>query len=441
MEREARRHDVAMTWAALLLVAIAAMFGGASRENPLRLALVELGALPLLVLSLRRHLGPGSPSGLAIPLAILGCAVAIPVIQLIPLPPTLWTALPGQAPRLEALRLAGLAPGWRPISLAPDDTWGALLALTPPVAMFLGATCLDRAARERLTFVWISAAAIGLALGLAQLASPGGGLAYPYAITNTGSLVGWFANRNHEAGALLASLPFAAVLARSAARKGPVWGAWAMGVFGLVAVAALGVIRSRAGVILAGPVLVGCAILAWRGRGLASRRGALAAALAVLVVGLVAWFGASPVLDRFTAPTGAEFRLEAWPIVAKAAGDTLPFGAGLGAFDLVFRAVEPLRLVAANYFNHAHNDYLELWLETGWLGAAALLAFAVWFATVAARAWTRGGGLIRAASLAVLVLMAQSLVDYPLRTEALAVWFAFCCGVLATPDEIRSAPS
>ena len=440
MEREPRSHDVAITWAALLLVAIAAAFGGASRENPLRLALVELGALPLLVLSLRHSPRVRVPGGLAFPLVILGCAVAIPVIQLIPLPPTLWTALPGQAPRLEALRLAGLAPGWRPISLAPDDTWRALLALTPPAAMFLGATCLDRAARERVIFVWIGAAAIGLALGVAQLASPGGGVAYPYAITNQGSLVGWFANRNHEAGALLTTLPFAAVLARSAARNGRVWRAGAMAVFGLVAVAALGVIRSRAGVIVAGPVLVGCAILAWRGGGLASRRGALAAAAAVLVVGLVAWFGASPVLDRFTAPAAAEFRFEAWPIVAKAADDTLPFGAGLGAFDLVFRAVEPLRLVAANYFNHAHNDYLELWLETGWPGAAALVAFAVWFATVVARAWTRGGGLVRAASLAVLVLMAQSVVDYPLRTESLAVWFAFCCGVLAAPGEMRSAP-
>ena len=441
MEHEVQRHDVAMTWAALLLVVIAAMFGGASRENPWPLALVELGALPLLILGLRRRLGPGAPGGLAFPLAILGGAFAIPVIQLIPLSPTLWTALPGQTPRLEALRLAGLAPGWRPISLAPGDTWGALLALTPPAAMFLGGISLDRRAREWMALVWIGGAAVGLALGVAQLASPGGGWAYPYQVTNNGSLVGWFANRNHEAGALLATLPFVAELARSAARTGSVWRAWAMGLFGLVAFAALGVIRSRAGAILAVPVLVGCAFLAWRGGGLANRRGALAAAAAVLAVGLVAWFGASPVLDRFTAPAGAEFRLEAWPIVAKAAGDTLPFGAGLGAFDLVFRAVEPLRLVAANFFNHAHNDYLELWLETGWLGVAALIAFAVWFATAAARAWTRGGGLARAASLSVLVLMAQSLVDYPLRTEALAVWFAFCCGVLAAPGTMRAAPS
>ena len=436
MEREAPRHDVAVTWAAFLLVVIAAVFGGASRENPLRLALVELAALPLLVLGLRRRLGVG---GEPFPLAILGCIFAIPVIQLFPLPPTIWTALAGQAPRLAALRLAGLAPGWRPMSLAPGETFNALLALAPPTAMFLGATCLDRLARERLAVVWIGMAAAGMALGIVQMAAPAGGWAYPYATTNQGSLVGWFANRNHEAACLLVALPFAAVLSRSASPAGPIWRNWALGLFGVVALAALGVIRSRAGVILAVPDLAGCAVLAWRD-GSANRRNVLAAVLGAPVVGMVAWFGLSPVLNRFAGPPGAEFRFEAWPIVAKAAGDTLPFGAGLGAFDPIFRAVEPLRLVAANYFNHAHNDYLELWLETGWLGAAMLAAFAVWFAMAAARAWTRGGGLGGAASLAALVLMAQSVVDYPLRTEALAVWFAFCCGVLAAPDTLRSAP-
>ena len=439
MEREARRHGVALVWAALLLIAVAAVFGGASQDNPLRLALVELGALPLMVLGLRRYLRLKAPGGSAIPLTILAFAVAIPAVQLIPLPETLWTVLAGQAPRLEALRLAGLAPGWRPISLAPDETLGALLALTPPAAMFLGVVSLDGRARERLAFVWIAVAAVGLALGAAQLASPAGGWAYPYLITNRGSLVGWFANRNHEAGLLLATLPYVAVLARSDRREGSAWRTWTTGLFGLVAVAALAVIRSRAGVILACPVLAGCAVLAWPVGGM-NRRGALVAALTLATVAIVGGFGVSMIMDRFAGPLGGEFRLEAWPVVAKVAGDTLPFGAGLGAFDRVFRAVEPLRLVAANYFNHAHNDYLELWLETGWLGAAALIAFAIWFATVSVRAWTRAGGLSRAASLAALVLLAQSLVDYPLRTEALAVWFAFCCGVLAAPDVRRSAP-
>jgi O-antigen ligase len=90
--------------------------------------------------------------------------------------------------------------------------------------------------------------------------------------------------------------------------------------------------------------------------------------------------------------------------------------------------------VGPTYFNHAHNDYLELWLETGWLGAALLALFLVWFLLAAWRAWRAGTALSQGASAAVLLLLAQSAVDYPLRTETLAVLFAFCCALLARPQ-------
>jgi mannose/fructose/N-acetylgalactosamine-specific phosphotransferase system component IIC len=80
---------------------------------------------------------------------------------------------------------------------------------------------------------------------------------------------------------------------------------------------------------------------------------------------------------------------------------------------------------------------LELWLETGWIGAAIVLVFLAWFASAALRAWRTGSDVARAASVAILLLMAESAVDYPLRTETLAVLFAFCCGTLAQRDEAR----
>ncbi len=41
--------------------------------------------------------------------------------------------------------------------------------------------------------------------------------------------------------------------------------------------------------------------------------------------------------------------------------------------------------------------------------------------------------LERAASLVILLLLAHSLVDYPLRTAALSAIFAFFCAVLGAP--------
>jgi O-antigen ligase len=150
----------------------------------------------------------------------------------------------------------------------------------------------------------------------------------------------------------------------------------------------------------------------------------------------VAAFGLGPIADRFAPQEHGEIRFEAWPHVLAAADGFLPFGSGLGSFDRVYQSVEPLNLVAVEYLNHAHNEYLELWLETGWVGAAIFGLFVVWLAASIVRAWRSGGdGLARGAGAAILLLMAASVVDYPLRTEALVVLFAFCCGLLA-----RQAP-
>jgi O-antigen ligase len=127
-----------------------------------------------------------------------------------------------------------------------------------------------------------------------------------------------------------------------------------------------------------------------------------------------------------------EARFAAWPTVVQAAWSFMPLGAGVGAFERVFRAAEPLGLVGPTFFNHAHDEYLEIWLETGVVGPALVAAFAVWFALASVRAWRRGGEpLARGASVGVGLILAQSVVDYPLRTETVACLFAFACGCLA----------
>jgi O-antigen ligase len=194
-------------------------------------------------------------------------------------------------------------------------------------------------------------------------------------------------------------------------------------------------------VILAGPAVLGA--LAVVGAGAVGGRDprpalGLAAAAGAGVVAVLL-FGLRPILDRFAPPVAGapEVRLEAWPHVLDAARSFLPLGAGLGSFDRVFRAAEPLTLVTPLYFNHAHNDYLELLLETGVVGAAILALFLLWLAPAAWAAWRRGTDLARAASVSIGLLLAQSAVDYPLRTETVAVLFAFCCGLLARPDPAR----
>jgi O-antigen ligase len=428
--------NVLIACAGALIVA-ACLLGGASRVNSVRLAAVELCALPLAAAALRRLAWGERRRGATFPVAILLLILAVPVAQLLPLPAALWTLLPGQGARIEALGLAGVRPSWLPMTLAPRETARAALALIPPAAMLLGALGLTPRQLHRLTAIWLLLALGGLILGVAQIAEPNGGPAYLYRTTNLGSLVGWFANRNHEAGFLVALMPLGAALAgqatrRAAAVRGPSRGPWLAGLFIVISLVAVGVIRSRAGVILAAPAAVSVLAVLARGAAGRSRRlmiGGAGAAILVAVMAVVA-FGLPPILDRFAGGVGSDLRYETWPYVAAAARTFLPLGSGLGSFDRVFEAVEPLALVAPSYFNHAHNDFLELWLETGVVGAAILALFLVWWGQATARAWRSGGDLARGASLAIPLMLAESLVDYPLRTETMAVLLAFCCGAL-----------
>jgi O-antigen ligase len=109
-------------------------------------------------------------------------------------------------------------------------------------------------------------------------------------------------------------------------------------------------------------------------------------------------------------------------------------GTGLGTFTLVYPGVERASQIVSVFANHAHNEYLELWLETGIIG---ILLIGV-FAGLALLHFSRSG-LAEAAFIAIIALMLHSLVDYPLRTLGLAIPFAFFVAVILStkshPDD------
>ena len=423
--------------AAVVLLALSFVFGGASRDNALRLAVVELAALPLLVIAGERLIRSGLWRQHRFALGLLAGLVAIPLIQLIPLPPAIWTGLAGRDQLVLALDLAGVQPGWIPLSITPDLTWRSFLALLPPAAAFLAVLTAPQRLSARLIFLYLVAAVIGILLGAAQLAS-GGEHLYPWASTRVGAVSGFFANRNHLATFLLACLPFAAVIGATALRQGDDRriSLWLGSLFIGLAVIGLAAIRSRAGIILFFPTVVLSLFAAWiaAGRGrpspaLLGLAGGIAAALCAVAV-----FALPPVLARFELQSGPETRFEAWPTIADAAQTWLPLGSGIGSFDAVYRSVEPLDELSPLYLNQAHNDYLETWLEAGWPGVALIIAFLVWYGRRLWAAWraptSRERDFQRAASIALLVMLLHSTVDYPLRMVIMAIMFAVCAAIL-----------
>ena len=426
----------AVAIASAVLLALSFAFGGASQNHALRLALVELAALPLLVLAAGRLVQDGLWREHRFALGLLAAVVAILLVQLIPLPPAVWTGLPGRDQMVLALQITGQEPGWAPLSVTPDRTWSSALALVPPAAFFLATLSLSHTHRQRLVQFCIAASIVAVLLGAAQLVS-GGSRLYLWSWTGPGSVTGFFANRNHLASFLLVILPFAIVLGAAALRRRDrrTTALWLGALFAGLVIVALAAIRSRAGITLFAPVMLASLLAAW----IAAGRGRPGPGLLVLVgstavsLTAVAVLALPPILARFDQDM-PESRFERWPLVAATAQTYLPLGTGMGSFDAVYRSVEPLEELDSTFFNQAHNEYLETWLEAGWLGIGVILAFLIWYARRCWTAWkappSREGDLQRAASIGIGVLLLHSVGDYPLRTMTLSVVFALCCGLL-----------
>ncbi len=438
----------AIAIAMIVLLVFSFAFGGASRMHALRLAIVELAALPLLAI-VGIHLQKwGSWREHKLILGLLIGLIAVPLIQLVPLPPAVWTALPGREQLTLALTLAGLQPGWSSLSVTPDRTWQHFLALIPPVAMFLAALMASYELRRQLIYLALGATVISILIGVLQIS--GGGVFYLWPAAYGDGVEGFFANRNHHATLLLAVTPFAAAFAGASLRRSSSQGqnaVWLGALFMGLVVVAIGVIQSRAGVILIGPSLVLSVLAAWIASG-RRRPGPAFLGLAAVVgvaIAAVGVFALAPILDRFDPNAPAEGRFENWPYVAEAAQTYLPVGSGLGSFDTVYRSIEPLDRLDPTYFNQAHNEYLEIWLETGWMGMALVLVFLAWWGRRSWACWrappTRLTDMQRAASAAMLMILLHSVVDYPLRTETIAVLFALFAAILegaAAPPEVRT---
>ena len=430
---------------ALLLVVLFA--GGASRLNPIGLMLAETFGVIALVPALLRAPDQAYPRLTLAALILLALTVALPLLQLAPLPPGLWMPAPGRQPLAQAVALIGLPDHWRPLSLAPDQTAGAALFLLAPAGMFLAALQCRARQRAWLVLATLAVALISLIVGGVQVAGGQNEHVQFYAAATAGLPNGFFANRNHQASFMIASIGLSASLLGARGlpleiERRP------LVVLGLIMMFTVGaaVTLSRAGLLLLGPVLVVAALIVQqyvRGPNRWLRIAVpIAAVFGLAAVVLVLKGGA--ILDRFEEGSGAAGRVSILPKVVAAGQILQPLGGGIGTFDTVYRAVEPLDELTPDFLNHVHDDYVELWLEGGWAAVALLASLWVWWGFATFAAWfgpaRSDAALARAGSLVTGALLIHSFADYPLRTPALAVVFALACAMmLPTPALKRSA--
>lgn len=434
------------------LLVFAPVFFGGNRPQPLLL----LESVAIAGIAALAWQGFPRISCKALPAALcwgIGLLIVVPLLQLVPLPASLWSKLPGHGPYFHALEFAGEGAklALRPLSLNPRATEYSWLVLLPCLAAFLLTLAQSQSRLKTLIAVFVGIAVCEAVLGVLQLgAAPGS----PLYLGNTyggGAATGTYINKNHFSALMAMALPMAVALwfLEAMSLHGRTRGSLQpraglsdrriamrilLSVLVLFLVVALLFSLSRGG-IGSGLLAFGLATFAlnWKAATIASRFAFIFTGLGALALGT--YIGFTPILDRL-APDQLNLVYEGRAQIAmasmRAALDFLPFGSGLGTYGDVFKRYQIEGM--SSYFDHAHNDYAELFLETGVAGVAVVVllgaAYLMRWGQLAS-AWRQQslGYLQVAAGLGMLAMLVHALVDFNFHIPANAIYFSFLAGV------------
>lgn len=434
---------------------LAALLMGGGQSWPGEQLLALFGLLLIVVALARVQISEVHPDRFRYFWALPAALISVPLLQLIPLPEWVWSQLPGRADLLTSLSMAGAdKEGWGTLTLNPLETERLLYTALLPIGIFMAAMTMRGGQRRKVVgMVVLFAGASGL-MGLLQLLDETGRRLHFYDITNPFSAVGFFANRNHLASLLLVCIPVTAGLLadrvrhrRRSASDLWVWLGAALLVVLAVCATATG---SRAGFLLLMPALLaGGVAFQWSARGGMPKRVASLFGLAVVIAtALIVQFTLYAQIDRIAHEDFDEFRADMYVRTLDSAGDTWGVGYGMGSFLHAYDDVGDVAADYSVYVNHAHNDYLELWLEGGLPALALMLAAIVLLIGTMKKKLqppegvhdedTHHRGLQIGAGFGLALLLVHSLVDYPLRTLTLASVAALLAAILAGTVRVTS---
>jgi hypothetical protein len=299
--------------------------------------------------------------------------VGLVLVQLIPLPPAVWSTLPGRETVVQGFALLGQPLPWLPLSLSPYETMMSALWLLPPLAIIAAMLRVGAYRESWLSIALGLAAFAGVLLGVLQVTSANvfDSPWYLYAITNNGMATGFFANSNHMATLLIVTIPFMFALLgvkrrgqrlvqQEAGRYAILGGAL------LVLLVGLALNPSTAGAGLGIAVLAASLLIRSPISGPGARWG-MGGVILLGIAAVVAIF-ATPIESRMAAAgedQSFSTRATSFSTSLRALSDFFPVGSGSGSFNSIYPAYEDPDKVDLWYVNHVHNDFIEL-VPTVW---------------------------------------------------------------------------
>jgi tetratricopeptide (TPR) repeat protein len=200
--------------------------------------------------------------------------------------------------------------------------------------------------------------------------------------------------------------------------------------FALIMSAALFFTMSRGGMFSFIAALLFIALLVCTRRSI-KKKGWIILAIAVFIIFVIAWLGATPVVERILsvkAEIASRYfggRLPIWQRTLSIIRDYPIFGTGLGTFNYIFPKYQPLAIINKHY-TYAHSDFLELLSEIGIIGFSLVVACGLWTVVYLFRRfrqrhdpWVVGMSLCVFGSLVAIFL--HSFIDFNLHIPANAV--------------------
>jgi O-antigen ligase len=445
--------------ALLALVVWAPLALGSNR--PWAWAILEMGAFSILALWLAGHWNrplnfPPAVKHVKAPLLLLCVWLAYTLFQAIPLPVEVVKILSPASFELHSYASGSVPSGLMSISVDRGATMAEFLKYCLYVTMFfLVLVFVDSHRRMRLLVKLIMF--VGLAEGVYGLLNTLTGIEYIWWSPKEyyrGFVTGTFINRNHLAGHLEIVIPLTLGLLMAGQGRARYYssfkvklrdffsfvleGEGRIAVYLLIMFAALFLTGSRGGVAAMFAALLIVFLIAIIVKGRSSGEARFAPFILVMALLASLWLGLGSLPDRYE-ETGGDIgaRVNVWKPALELSGNYPVFGSGAGTFKYIFPMHEDGSLYG--YYDHAHNDYLELLTDQGVIGFMLLgAAIAMLMIKILMGFVKRRDPLMRSMLFASLVgsvsLLLHALVDFNFQIPANAAYFyvILAIGVIAS---------
>lgn len=326
-----------------------------------------------------------------------------------------------------------------------DTISEALLYVAYGLMCFVSTQSLLRASQARKMAIILSCYGSALAaFSLLQGIAPNGKLYWLREPRLGGWIYGPYVNHNHYAGLMemLIPIPLVVSLSHLAHEKERL----AAGIAAAIMTGTVFLSGSRGGMLaLLSEFLLLAVLVTRHKRGV--RTAVAVGVFAVVLLSLLTWLGGKELTARMFS-IGRETRAEiSGGMRLSIDRDAVSMfrrkpvlGWGLGAFPVVY---PQFRSFYTNFFvNEAHNDYLQLLIETGLLGFGVMIWFLIALYRAAARKmsnWTSSvsGSLTLACLLGITGILIHSCLDFNLQIPANAALFYVLCSLAASPPLLQ----